>query len=322
MPKTKSVANIDLPSLIEKFGSENKCHAYLEQLRWPDGVVCPRCGCKTISRIHKRRQFDCDSCRYQFSVRVGTVLQESKLPLWKWFLATYMMIQSKKGVSAKQLERMLGVSYKTAWYLCHRIRSAMTQGDEPLRGIIEADETFIGGVVRAKYGESKREVSRRRLENKAIVIGALERGGELRVRVIPNARRPHVHGFLKDTVADNAEAIYSDALRSYRGIGDADTKHEWVDHSAGEWARGDVHTNGIESAWSLFDRAIIGAYHQLSRKHLPAYLDEFVFRFNNRENPYLFRDTLLKVIGADMLPYKKLTADRPHTSSGSYSNSQ
>src|SRR6266700_6042216 len=162
------VAEMNLPKLIERFGSEDKCHAYLEELRWPEGVKCPRCGSDKISRIRARRQFDCDGCRYQFSVRVGTVLQDSKLPLWKWFLAVYMMCEAKKGVSANQLKRMLGVSYKTAWFLCHRIRSAMydeTAG--PLTGTVEIDETYVGGKVRGR--------GKGYIENKTMVVGAVQR---------------------------------------------------------------------------------------------------------------------------------------------------
>jgi transposase-like protein len=297
----------DLVELIEQFGSEDKCHAYLEGLRWPDGIACPRCESKKISRIAKRRQFDCDSCRYQFSVRVGTIFHDSKLPLWKWFLAVYLMIESKKGISANQLKRTLGVSYKTAWYLCHRIRSTMKdEGDELLRGIVEADETYIGGK-RSVPGNA-RKARQERMANKTTVLGAIERGGKLRVRVVADSTKETIHAFLGEVVADDAEAIYTDSHRGYRGIGDENTVHEWVNHSADEWVRGAVHTNTAESAWSLFDRAIIGAYHKLSVKHLPAYLDEFAFRFNNRGNEYLFRDTVLRLIQSDALTYQSLTA--------------
>lgn len=297
-----SVASIDLPKLIERFGSEGKCHAYLEELRWPEGVRCPRCDGAKISRIAKRRQFDCDGCRYQFSVRVGTIFHDSHLPLWKWFLAIFIICESKKGVSANQLKRMLGVSYKTAWYLCHRIRSAMqNETAELLAGIVEADETYIGG----KLGgfKNRKESADRRMENKTIVLGAIERGGEVRLRVAESTDRETIHGFLGDVVADEAEAIYTDSHRSYRGIADSDTRHEWVDHSRDEWVRGDVHTNSV---WSLFDRAVIGSYHRLSKKHLGAYLDEFAFRFNNRDNPFLFRDTILRMVEADGLTYREL----------------
>ena len=141
--------DMDLPKLVEDFRSEAKCRAYLESLRWPETVACPRCQSVKISRIASRSQFDCDSCRYQFSVTAGTIFHDSHLPLWKWLLATYMMAEAKKGVSANQLKRTLAVSYKTAWYLCHRIRAAMKDANpRPLDGIVEVDETWVGGKRR------------------------------------------------------------------------------------------------------------------------------------------------------------------------------
>lgn len=304
---------MNLPELIERFGSEDKCHEYLEELRWPDGVRCPRCQSDKISRIKARRQFDCDACRYQFSVRVGTLFHDSKLPLWKWFLAVYVMGESKKGISANQLKRMLGVSYKTAWYLCHRIRFAMHDEGAPLlSGIVEADETYVGGKPRVRHHGryAKQIAAQERLDNKTVVLGAVERGGEVRLRVAPDASSESVKGFLADVVADEAEAIYTDAHRSYRGIGDHNTVHAYVDHSRDEWVNGQVHTNTVESVWSLFDRSVIGSYHKLSRKHLPAYLDEAAFRWNNRTNPYLFRDTILALVEGDALTFAELTADK------------
>jgi transposase-like protein len=296
----------DLVNLIERFGSEDECHAFLEGLRWPDGVKCPRCDSDKISRIAKRRQFDCDSCRYQFSVRVNTLFHDSKLPLWKWFLAVYLICESKKGISANQLKRTLGVSYKTAWYLCHRIRAAMKdEGAELLDGIVEIDETYIGGKPR-----HKRQGQQGYRGNKTMVLGAIERGGRLVVRASdrPYATRKTAAEFIDATVADEAKAIYTDNHSSYDLIGDEDTVHETVNHREDEWVRGQIHTNTVESAWSLFDRAVMGSYHKLSVKHLPAYLDEFAFRFNNRENPNLFRDTILKLVEGDTLPYEELIA--------------
>src|SRR3954464_275800 len=200
---------MDLVKLFEEFGSEDKCHDFLEELRWPDGVKCPRCDSDKISRIAKRRQFDCDGCRYQFSVRVGTLFHDSKLPLWKWFLAVYVMGESKKGVSANQMKRMLGVSYKTAWYLCHRIRAAMIDETGPLlRGIVEADETYIGGKLRPGAYKTGREAKQHRLDNKTVVLGAVERGGKVRLRMAPDASSESIKGFLADVVHDEAEAIY------------------------------------------------------------------------------------------------------------------
>lgn len=290
---------VSLVHLIEQFRSEDKCRDYLEGLRWPDGVECPRCAHKTISRLYERRQFECDSCRYQFSVTAGSTFHDSHLPLWKWFLAVYLMLESKKGISAKQLQRSLSVSYKTAWYLAHRIRDAMGSVEEsPLVGVVEVDETLIGGK-RPGSGRGYRE-------NKSVVIGAIQRGGNLRLRVIPNTRRGNVEGFIESALGE-PEAIFTDELKSYNDLSvTMETRHESVSHKADEFVRGDVHTNSVESVWSLFERSIVGSYHQLSVKHLPAYLDEMEWRFNGRSNPYLFRDTLLVLLHSDPLPYKEL----------------
>jgi transposase-like protein len=298
--------DMNLADLVEQFGSNDRCREYLEHLRWPDGVECPKCESESVSRIKTRKQFDCNSCRCRFSVTAGTVFHDSHLALWKWFAAVYLMCESKKGISALQLKRMLKIgSYETAWYLCHRIRSAMEDdGTAQLDGIVEADETYIGG----KLGgfASRKESAQHRRDNKSIVLGAIKRGGELRVRVVANAEAATVKAFLGDVVSDDAKAIYTDSNRAYRGVADHNTRHEWVNHSADEWVRGDVHTNTVESAWSLFDRAVIGSYHKLSRKHLQAYLDEFAFRFNNRDNPHLFRDTILRLVEGEALPYEAL----------------
>lgn len=297
---------VNLVDLIEQFGSEDKCRAYLESLRWPNGVHCIRCGSDKISRIVKREQFDCDACRYQFSVRAGTIFHDSHLPLWKWFLAVYVIGESKKGISANQLKRMLGVSYKTAWYLCHRIRAAMLDTDpEPLTGIVEADETYVGHGPR-EFGIRYR--GRRVGGNKIAIIGAVERGGRVRLKVSDRVDRKALHEFLRAVVSDETEAIYTDDYRAYDGIADENTRHETVNHSSKQWVQGDVHTNTMEDVWSLFKRSIIGSYHHLSVKHLQAYLDEMAFRYNNRFNEYLFRDTLLKLIDSDAMKYADLIA--------------
>jgi transposase-like protein len=293
---------VDLVSLIAEFGSEEKCREYLEALRWPEGVRCPRCESSKISRIVKRNQFDCDACRYQFSVTAGTILNDSHLPLWKWFLAVYVVGESKKGISANQLKRMLSVSYKTAWYLTSRIRAAMhDEFPMPLSGTVEADETWMGHGRRNNYR------SRPAKTPLTTVLGAVERGGQVRVRISDHryATKADIHAFLDDVLATDRKALYSDAAPMYEGI----EGHGVVDHAVSEWVQGDVHTNTIESVWSLFKRSVIGSYHHLSVKHLPEYLDEMAFRYNNRDNAYLFRDTLLRLIGAEPLEYAELTAD-------------
>src|SRR4029077_15242140 len=176
--RTKSFkAEMNLPKLIAEFGSDEKCRVRLTELRWPKGVTCPRCKSKSVSTIAERDQYDCNKCRYQFSVTSGTIFHDSHLPIWKWFLAIYLMIESKKGISANQIGRTIKVSYKTAWYLCHRIRAAMREvSADLLKGIVEVDETYIGGKFRGGGMGYKR--------NKAVVVGAVERGGDIRLKVI------------------------------------------------------------------------------------------------------------------------------------------
>src|SRR6266705_5649441 len=292
--------DMNLPQLVADFQAEEKCRAYLEALRWRDGVSCPRCASQKISRVLKRGQFDCDSCRYQFSVTAGTIFHDSHLPLWKLLLATYMMVGAKKGVSANQLKRTLVVSYKTAWYLCHRIRAAMKDASpRQLSGIVEVDETYVGGRRRGIGRGNYRQY-------KTTVIGAVERGGRVRLQIIPKANKKNLHASIRKVTKPETEAIYTDQERAYSGIADQDTEHKTVNHTAGEYVRGNVHTNTIESVWSLFERSIIGAYHQISTKHMPKYLDEQAWRFDNRRNEYLFRDTLLKLLEAKALPFKSL----------------
>ena len=297
MPKLR---DINLPTLIDRFHSEDSCREALESLRWPDGPHCPRCESENVTRIKDRPTFNCVECRYQFSVLAGTVLQDTKLSLWKWFLATYLMTEARKGISANQLKHTLGISYKASWYLTHRIRWAMGRVEQaPLTGIVEVDETYVGGKARG--------MGRGYTGNKTMVLGAVSRDGQIRLKVDQRNDRRTLHRFIRTHVADDAEAIYTSDWPAYRGIEDEDTRHETVNHRAEERVRGEVHTNTVESAWSLFKRGVVGTYHQLSEKHLPAYLDEFELRFNNRENPYIFRETLRALVTADPLTFEALT---------------
>ena len=293
----------NLLTIIDQYGSDAKCREMLEKLRWPSGVACLRCGSLGVSDIADRNQYDCNDCRYQFSVTAGTIMHDSHLPLHKWFLAIYLMCESKKGISALQVKRTLDVTYKTAWYLCHRIRQAM--GNDPfegptLLGIVEVDETLIGGKTRGKGRAYK--------GNKTWVAGAIQRNGGIRLERIPDTRRNTLHGFINRTVKDEAEAIYTDELASYLGIEDHNTRHETVNHSAEEWVVGDVHTNSIEGVWSLFKRSIIGAFHKISAKHLDRYLDELEWRYNNRDNDHIFLYTLRRMVNTEHLEYKELVA--------------
>lgn len=300
---------MNLSKLLDEYAEESKSRQYLEALRWPDGVACPRCAGRSISTIGERGVHECNICRYQFTVCVGTVLQDTKLPLRKWLVATFLITESKKGISANQLRRMVGSTYKTAWYLSHRIREAMSEATSktPLTGTVEVDETFVGGKPRNRG----RKPGPRAGKPKTMVLGAVARGGGVRLHVDRRQRTSAaLREFIAQAVHDDASAIYTDAAPAYGDLTDENTRHETVNHTANEWVRGDVHTNNMEGVWSLFKRALIGSYHHLSVKHMQGYLDEVEWRFDNRHNDHLFRDTLRALVQSEVLTYRRLI-ERP-----------
>jgi len=291
---------MNLCDLVEQYGDDTKCRKAIESLRWPDGVRCPACGSEKISRIVARNQFDCDSCRYQFSATSGTIFHDTHLPLHKWFLATYLLCESKKGMSALQMQRMLKTTYRTSWYLCHRIRAAMMEVQpKKLSGTVEIDETYVGGKKRRWRPRS----------DKQVVIGIRQRNGDLRLIRAENARSETVREIIRANIGGHVEVIMTDESAIYPWALDKieKKKHRTVCHSK-HYVAGDIHTNTVESAFSLLKRGIVGTWHKVSAKHLPAYLDEMCFRFNNRKNKFLFRDTLIKLILSPNLEYKHLTA--------------
>jgi transposase-like protein len=297
--------NLNLVELTEQFGTDGKCRKALEQLRWKDGAKCPRCQ-SVATAIANRFQYDCDKCHYQFSVTAGTIFHDSHLSLWKWFVATALLCEAKKGMSACQVQRTIGVSYKTAWYLCHRIRAAMVETNKPkLDGKVEMDETYVGG-------QNSGRGRHRRLENKEIVIGIRQRNGELRLFHSKDVKAKTLAKYIRENVSDDSEVIFTDDYPSYPSAvtraGMPSTKHKPINHSKRIYVMGDTHTNTIESAFSLFKRGVRGTWHHISAKHLASYLEEMSFRFNNRKNPYLFRDTILKLIASSSLEYKTLTS--------------
>lgn len=292
--------HMNLVKLTEQFGTDEKCRKALEQLRWKDGVVCPRCKSKATP-ISAREQFDCDSCHYQFSVTTGTMFHDSHLSLWKWFITVALLCEAKKGMSACQIQRTIGVSYKTAWYLTHRIRKAMVEMEprQLLGGTVEIDETYVAGKKRRWRAKNTPQV----------VIGIRQRNGDLRLIRAKDAKSKTVRDIINANVGGHVEVILTDESAIYPfALNHMQTaKHKTINHTR-EYAHGDVHTNTVESAFSLLKRGIVGTWHKVSAKHLPAYLDEMCFRFNNRKNPYLFRDTIIKLIQTTNLEYKELTA--------------
>jgi transposase-like protein len=300
--------NATLIKVMEQFGTEDKCRTCLEALRWPQGVTCPRCKGTTISRIIKRNQYDCDTCRYQFSVTAGTIFNDSHLPLSKWFIAVFLLVEARKGFSANQMKRTLGVSYKTAWYLCHRIRAAMKETERPMMyGTVEVDETYLGGkqhtYSKAGYGDS----------NKQIVVGIRQRGGDLRFFHAQDVKAGTLAQYVRENVSEDVEVLVTDELNTYptafRDTAFAD-RHKTIKHKAKIYVDGEIHTNTVESAFSLLKRGITGTWHRISAKHLAAYLIEMEFRFNRRKSPYLFQDTLRHMITASTLTLETLTSEK------------
>jgi transposase-like protein len=297
--------NINLALLSQEFGTDEKCREALEKLRWENGPKCPRCKSKATP-VANRFQYDCDSCHYQFSVTAGTIFHDSHLSLWKWFVTVALLCEAKKGMSACQIQRTVGMSYKTAWYLCHRIRKAMSEVEKPLLdGQVEMDETYVGG-------KGKGIEHRGRGTQKRPVIGIRQRNGELRMFYAKEITGLSLEKFLRENVGQEVDVFFTDELNLYKGVAHRTgltDRHEVVNHGRKEYVRGRAHTNSIESAFSLFKRGLRGSWHKLSAKHLQAYLEEMCFRFNNRKNPYLFRDTILRLIATPNLQYKTLTTE-------------
>jgi transposase-like protein len=309
-----------LIEVTKAFASEEQCLAYLEAKRWPDGVRCLTCGSKDISRIarkvtkktdNKRAQlYQClePTCKAQFSATTGTIFNGSHLSLDKWYMAIALMVDAKKGMSAMQLQRHLKVNYRTAWYLAHRIREAMLDPDGlKLTGTVEIDETYIGG---------KQKGHRRKLKNKDVVLGLRQRGGPLRlIQVKDNKQSTLYEAIAQHVDADGTKAIMTDDAGAYnfRLTKFHNAQHSKIRHSRGEYVKGEVHTNTVESSFSLLKRAVIGTYHQLSIKHLQRYLNEFSYRFNRREDAELFEQTVSRMVGAKPMPYAKLIEENAFT---------
>jgi len=298
---------VTLIDIHTMFPSEEKCRELLIRLRWPEGPRCPRCKADAAELETERQLFYCKDCDYQFSVLAGTVFNDTHLPLIVWFTAALLLCEAKKGISACQIQRTLGIgSYKTAWYLCHRIRAAMTQVDKAmLDGKIEVDETYVGGKNIGKGHLAAKD-------NKEVVIGIRQRNGELRFFHASDNASGTIAKYIRENVSEDVDVIFTDDWRGYpkamRALGIPESKHKTINHSGKVYVMGDVHTNTVENAFSLLKRGIIGTWHKVSAKHLAAYLDEMCFRFNRRKNKNLFLDTLRHMVTTPVLTFQKLTA--------------
>lgn len=301
-------------SLSAKFASDEDCLKYIQEMRWPDGIVrCPECGCKDVARVErstskkgKNRRgwfFLCGekTCRNQFSPTSGTLFHDTHLPLIVWFHAIVLILNAKKGISAAQLQRDLGIGgYKTAWYLNHRIREAMREGSLPLLGgIVEIDETYLGGRQRGHAGK---------LKNKDLVMGLRERKGPVRlISAKDKAANTWASILAQNLKETEVQYVMTDDSSQARSALSGSDKHQIVHHTAGEYVRGIVHTNSVESAFSLLKRGLVGTFHQLSIKHLQRYLNEFSYRFNRRKSLDAFDETVGRMCGFPPLKFAVLT---------------
>jgi transposase-like protein len=290
----KFTRQLTLSGFDRMFPDEDSCKAYLRDQRWPKGVRCPRCGNEKVY-ASKARPFhwQCTNCGkskrapYRFSVTVNTIFENTNYRLLIWFKVLYLMLTSKKGISALQIHRMIGSgSYRTAWFICHRLRAGLADPEfRQLMGVVEIDETYIGGKEKNRHKNKKQ--GGRGTAGKVPVIGAISRKGNVVCQMIENADTETLTRFVRKAVSDKVDLVATDEHAGYRYIKWA-MPHEVISHSTGEYVRGNVHTNNIESFWSLLKRGVIGTYHNVSKKYLPLYLNEFAFRFNNRKTEDIF----------------------------------
>lgn len=305
----------NLLEAIRYFSDLDVATDYVAKLRWPGGPVCPRCGATEYSYISTRRIWKCKGCKKQYSVKVGTIFEDSALGLDKWLPAVWLAANSKNGISSHELGRALGVTQKSAWFMLHRIRLAMQNRTfEMLSGTVEVDETYIGGKARNMHrGHGARTPRKgtmgrgRGTANKTVIVGMIERGGKVRANVVDDIKRRTLQSYVADAV-EPGSSVYTDSLPSYVGL-DRDYSHDTVNHAV-QYVNGNVHTNFMENFWSLLKRGLHGTYISVQPFHLFRYLDERMFTFNERELDDTGRfEKVLDAVAGRRLTYARLTGN-------------
>lgn len=308
---------LTLSEMFNLFPDDATAEQWFIERRWPDGVRCPLCGSDNVQdgAAHKTMRFRCRGCRSRFSTRTGTVLADSNVGFRNWVIAIYLITTNLKGVSSMKLHRDLGVTQRTAWFMLHRIREAWSAASEPMSGPVEADETYVGGKAKNMHTARRRDViAGRGPVGKAPVVGVKDRASNrVTARPVPDTTSKTLTGVVSDAAADGA-TVYTDAARAYKPLASLGYAHAAVAHSAREYVRGDVHTNGIESLWSMFKRGYVGIYHHVSEAHLHRYINEFTGRHNIR--PLDTSEQMGRVaegLVGKRLRYTELVADDPIT---------
>ena len=291
----KPIHQLTAAQFEKLFPDESACCAYLVARRWPDGVCCPRCGNPNLydASSYKFFHWQCRACApdgYRFSVIAGTIFENTNKPLRDWYRVIHLMLTSKKGMSALQLYRYMGFgSYKTAWLMCHKVRTALMQDIDKLGGIVEVDETFVGGLAKNRHwdkrggGGGTGGIG----SGKTPIVGAVSRKGNVVARIVANVNSATLTAFVREAVSHRVSLLCTDQCQGYNPL-DKDYPHATIDHARGQYVIGAIHTQTIEGFWSIFKRGVVGTFHKMSRKYMPLYVAEFQFRYNNRENADIF----------------------------------
>ena len=289
--RPKPVPQMSAAQFDAAFPDEDACKAYLVARRWPDGVHCPRCGNPKVYDLKSRQwHWQCEQCAtdgYRFSHIAGKIFENTNKPLRDWFKVAHLMLASKKGMSAMQIMRYMGFgSYKTAWLMCHKIRTSLVEDIKQLGGIVEVDESFIGGKDKNKHWDGENRGRKHRPSTKTPVIGAVSRKGNVVARVLSHVTSEAATAFVREMVSNKVSLLATDESKVYRSL--TEYNHQTVDHHKKQYVIGSVHTNTIEGFWSIFKRGVVGSFHKVSAKYMPLYVAEFQFRYNNRHNADIF----------------------------------
>jgi len=290
-PRPKPVHQMTAAQFDTLFKTEDDCVRYLVVRRWPQGIICPRCGNAKVYALASGHHWQCELCAadgYRFSHLTGTIFENTNKPLKDWFRVAHLMLVSKKGMSALQIYRYMGFgSYKTAWLMCHKIRTAMVEDVKQLGGIVEVDETVVGGDSGNRHWDKRAGKGNQR-DGKTIVVGAVRRTGNVIARIVENVNSETLTDFVNETVSHKVSLLCTDQWAGYKKLAENGYPHQTVDHRAHQYVYGAVHTQTIEGFWSILKRGIVGTFHKVSKTYLHLYVAEFPFRYNNRENADIF----------------------------------